>query len=371
MEHSLEEEIEDKLLPHLDFDRKGVGILKIILLIIFICVFLAMWFLYTEIYVSEAQSVDEVTFMVEDGESVGQIADRLEEKQIIRNAWIFKKYLVFKNMDKEIQSGQFKVVYPITLARVASSLKSAIRQDEEIITIIPGWDLRDIAEYLQEKGIIGNKNELYSLLGESAVLYDGVFKKAPKLSYNIKLLDDKSNNVSYEGYLAPDTYRIFVSATLEEVVEKLINQQNKLITSDMYRDAKNAGRSIHDILTMASILEREVRTPEDKAKVADIFWRRYENSWALQADSTVHYAVNKSGDVFTTQEDRNSTNPWNTYQYAGLPPGPISSPSLGSIKAAIYPQKNNNWYFLTTLDGEVKYAQDLDGHNKNVQKYLR
>jgi len=122
---------------------------------------------------------------------------------------------------------------------------------------------------------------------------------------------------------------------------------------------------------MASILEREVRSKDDKAIVSDLFWRRYNLNWALQADSTVHYAVRKKGDVFTTREDRDSVSPWNTYKYPGLPLGPISSPSLGSIMAAIYPEGNNYWYFLTDSDGAVHYAKNLDEHNQNVQKYLR
>lgn len=349
----------------------GVGVIKIIAAIVLVCIFLAMWFVYTELYVAEAQNIDEINFTIEPGESIGQLAKRLDGEQIIRNAWLFKKYLVLKGLDKKVQAGQFQVIYPITLVRVATALKTAIRQDEKIITIIPGWDLYDLADYLQTKEIIKNKNELFDLVGKPAVLYRSSTGLAPKLSYNFKLLEYKPNNVSYEGYLAPDTYRIFKDATITDVIEKLLEQQNKIFSEKMYQDIQASGHTVHEILTIASLLEREVRTPKEKAKVADIFWRRYSKNWALQADSTVHYAVNKKGDIFTTKEDRNSSNPWNTYQYPGLPPGPISSPDFESIKAAIYPEGNNYWYFLTTLDGKVKYAQDLSGHNRNVQKYLR
>jgi UPF0755 protein len=366
--------MEEKFNPNENYDvpvlhpmRIGVG--KIIAMIVLVCMFLGTWFLYNELYIAEAQSIDEVDFTVEKNETIDQLAKRLDEANIIRNQWLFKKYLVWKGIDKKVQSGNFQVIYPITLARVATSLKMAVYQGEKTITILPGWDLRDIADYFVTKEIIFDKEELFNLVGEPAVLYSNI--SAPKLSYDFKLFYDKPNNVSYEGYLAPDTYRVFDDATLEDVIRKLANQQNKLFTDKMYADIKSQGRTVHEILTMASILEREVRTAGEKAKVADLFWRRYENKWALQADSTVHYAVNKKGDLFTTKEDRDSNNLWNTYQYPSLPPGPISAPGLDSIKAAIYPEANNYWYFLTSLDGEVKYGVDLDEHNRNVQKYLR
>jgi UPF0755 protein len=116
---------------------------------------------------------------------------------------------------------------------------------------------------------------------------------------------------------------------------------------------------------MASLLEREVRSPADKKKVSDLFWRRYAMGWALQADSTVHYVHGKKGDVFTTSAERKIDSPWNTYKYPGLPIGPISTPSLNAIMAAIYPEKNEYWYFLTTPEGEVKYAKTLEEHNAN------
>ena len=354
-----------------------IGRGKIISATALMCIFLGMWFLYNELYVAEAQSIDEIDFTVEKGETIDHLAGRLEEEKIIRNQWLFKKYLVWKGIDKKVQVGNFQVLYPITLARVATALKTALWQGEKTITVVPGWDLRDLADYLIKKEIIKDQQELFGLIGEPARLRPR-FAEATQgkqdfsaLPYNLKIFNDKPDNVSYEGYFAPDTYRVFDDATLEEVIKKLANQQNKLFTDKMYADIKSQGRTVHEILTMASILEREVTTAGEKAKVADIFWRRFDNKWALQADSTVHYAVNKKGDLFTTKEDRMSNNPWNTYQFAGLPPGPISAPGFESIKAAIYPEKNNYWYFLTSLDGEVKYGVDLDEHNRNVVKYLR
>ena len=186
-----------------------------------------------------------------------------------------------------------------------------------------------------------------------------------------RVLRDKPEDISLEGYLAPDTYRIFTDASLESVLEKLVVERDSQFTDRMYADIRAAGRDVHKVLTVASILEREVQHEEDKAKVADLFWRRFERHWALQADSTVHYAVGRKGDIFTTKKERATDSLWNTYKYPGLPPSPICNPSIESIRAAIYPEKNDYWYFLTTLEGEVKYARTLEEHNGNVARYLR
>ena len=346
-----------------------ISLLKKIITAIALLAFLAVWFLYHSLYVAEAQNADEVKFTIERGETIDQLAEKLEAENIISNKWLFKKYLVFKGIDKKVQAGNLSVLYPITLARVANSLQNAIADNERVMIIIPGWNLRDIAEYLANNGFVEDMESFYAVVGEPAKEYAG--DNAPMLDFDIEIIKEKPKGLSYEGYLAPDTYRIYMDATLNDILEKLILQQDKVVTDKMLQDIKNSGRTLHEILTMASIIEREVRTPSEKARVADIFWKRYDKGWPLQADSTVHYVTGEKGDVFTTAEERGIDNPWNTYKYPGLPPGPISAPDENSIRAAIYPERNNYWYFLTTLDGEVKYAKDLDEHNRNVQKYLR
>ena len=249
--------------------RGNISMIKIILTVILLCIFLVMWFLYSELYAAEAQNAVEVNFTVEKGESIDDLAERLGEEQIIRNVWLFKKYLIIKEIDKKVQAGNFKVIYPITLSRVANALKIAVSQNEKTITIIPGWDLRDLADYLKDKELLQDEEELFAALGKPAILYKGE-NKPPKLDYKFKLLEYKPDNVSFEGYLAPETYRIFNNAKLGDVIEKLLFQQSGLFTEKMYEDIEENGRTVHEILTMASILESEVRTADDKAAVADI-----------------------------------------------------------------------------------------------------
>ncbi len=336
---------------------------KFIVGVVVCCSLIGAWFFYTEIYTDVAQEIDQVDFQIKKNESVSVIADRLAEEQVIRNAWIFKKYVSFKGIDKDINFGSFTVSAPITLSRVAAVL-SEPGVNEKTITILPGWDLRDIAAYLEEQNI-GTEKEFFSVAGRPAT------QSTSHKKLKADVLQDLKLTLSLEGYLAPETYRIYSDATVEDVVDRLVEHRDSQFTKKMYQDIKKQDRTVHEVMTIASLVEREVRGKKDRPKVADIFWRRYDANWGLQADSTVHYVFGKKGDVFTTAEDRSSKNPWNTYKHAGLPPGPISNPSIESIMAAIYPEKNSNWYFITTLEGEAKFAKTLEDHNKNVNKYLR
>lgn len=276
-------------------------------------------------------------------------------------------YATYSGVDQNLKVGQYPIdlITKVTVKDLFTVLSQEVKT-ESTITILPGWDLRDVAKYLVDKKIAKNTEEVYTLLGKPAEY--AIPSIDPVKTAWIK---DKPSRVSLEGYLAPDTYSIYTTATLEEVVNKLLDHREEQL-KPLLAEIKTSGRTMHEIMTMAALLEREVRTPKDKAIVADIFWKRHDVNMGLQADSTVHYVTAKEGSVFTSNADRATDNPWNTYKYPALPPGPIAFPSLASIEAALRPVKNDYWYFLTTLDtGEVKYGKTLAEHNANVQKYLR
>jgi len=239
---------------------------------------------------------------------------------------------------------------------------------EAVVTILPGWNLRQVAEYLVKQGLASSSQDIFQITGKPAYDYRMAAIVLPKID-ELKILVEKPGHVSYEGYLAPETYRVFKDASILDILKKMIKQREKEITKEVWSDINKSGRSFYEILTMASLLEKEVQKSDDKARVADILWRRYDKNWALQVDSSVHYAVDKTGTVFTTEQERRSVSPWNTYKYSGLPIGPISNPGLASINAALYPEKNNYWFFLTGKDGKVFYGRTIEEHNYN-KRYL-
>jgi len=253
---------------------------------------------------------------------------------------------------------------------------------EEInVTIIPGWNLRDVAADWKKKGIIKSEDELYELLGKPAYNYRVHRESVSELFFlseeaqrtstrQYPLVETKPNYISYEGYLFPDTYRVYADAKPQDVLKKIFTNLESKITTEMRTEMDRQNKSFFEILTMASLVEREARTPEDMAMVADIFWRREKMGWALQSCASVNYVTGKN-DPGVLDIDRAIDSAYNTYKYPGLPLGPIGNPGLQGIKAALYPQKNNYWYFMTGTDGQMHYAQTLEEHNINVAKYLK
>ncbi|MCX6780450.1 MAG: endolytic transglycosylase MltG [Candidatus Magasanikbacteria bacterium] len=245
---------------------------------------------------------------------------------------------------------------------------------EVTLTIIPGWNLRQVADYLVEKGLASSTQAVYDITGEPTKKFDT--KEQLNFWPETVVTHMKPYGLSMEGYLAPETIRVFADADLADgVIRKFELEREieleKILPDIQAADIEGTKKTLHQILTMASIVEKEVKHDSDRAIVADILWRRLQKGWALQVDSSVHYAVDKTGNVYTTAKDRQVDSAWNTYKYPGLPPGPICNPSIESIKAAIYPVKNDYWYFLSDTDGNMHYAKTLDEHNQNKYKYLR
>lgn len=252
-----------------------------------------------------------------------------------------------------------------------------VAREEINITIIPGWNLKQIAADWQKKGLIKNEDELYKRAGKPAYDYAAKGEKAPVLSFTdnlgkdiYPLLATKQKSVSYEGYFFPDTYRVYKDAKLSEILEKIFTNLEDKITTEIRLEMNKQKMNLFTLLTMASLVEKEAPTEIDMKIVADIFWRRYEKGWALQSCASVNYVTGKNLPAVSA-EDQQIDSLYNTYKYSGLPLGPIGNPSLIAIKAALYSEKNSYWYFMTGTDGKMRYASTLEEHNANVWRYLR
>lgn len=335
--------------------------------ILLLALLFGVFVLYRNVSVREGSAEGSVTATIIPGMTVAEIGEMLEREHIVYSGTMLRRYLSWKKLDTKIQNGEVTFEAPFTIRHAANTLVTRQSAPERTITILPGWDLRQIGEYFESEGIV-SLEDWYAEVGEP-------LDQRANTAYTLQSIEpfqDVPDTVNLEGYIRPDTYRIFSNASVHDIVDKLVRARADQFTSEMISDIKRQGKTIHEILTMASIIEREVRTPEDRRVVSDLFWRRESIGMALQADSTVHYITGTEGSVFTSSADRDIDSPWNTYQYPGLPRGPISNPSLDAIMASIYPEENEYWYFLTTLDtGEVKYGRTLDEHNANVAKYLR
>lgn len=328
-----------------------------LLLILAVGVFV-FWFYYqSSLNDSVSKSTEVVEFNIEPGWGSTKISEELKKIDLIKNRYIFQFYVWRQGIDSRLQSGQYFLAKNLNIKEIAQILTRGSGQTREAtLRFIEGWNNSNYAVYLQEQGFVTEQE-----------FFDVIQKKAPWWD-NHRILDSKPKNLDLEGYLFPDTYRVFRDSSIAELVEKMLSHLESKFTPQMLSDIEKQGRNVHEILTMASILEKEVTSDEDRKMVADIFYKRLKAGIALQSDATVNYATGKSVSR-ASAADLEVDSLYNTYKYRGLPPGPIANPSLSAIIAAIYPKPNSYYYFLTTPDGEVIYNIDFDGHVKDKNKY--
>lgn len=312
-------------------------------------------FAVNEIYfLKPAKNAQSIEVNIEPTSSLKKVSLILGEKKLVSNSWVFMVYAKLANSDRNIKYGTYTITRGESMRRILEILTQS-GQNEKTVTIIEGWTILDIAGYLENFGIA--RTDFLDIAGTPPT---GSLKQKPSLDLYSKhqILDTKPVSASLEGYLFPDTYRIFDKAGAREAIEKML---------DNFKI--KAGSVSYDQLILASIIEREVQTDKDRRMVADIFLKRLEIRMPLQADSTVNYATGKKTPSVSSS-DLKIDSPYNTYKYRGLPPTPISNPGLSSINAARNPEPNRYWYFLTDQNGAVHYAKTFEEHSANKQKYL-
>ena len=302
----------------------------------------------------------EVT--VQPGESFKGIADDLASQEIVASAFWFRIYGAFSGHAGDIQAGDFTLTPGSNYATIVTAMTHA-ETNEVTLTIPEGYTIAQIGELVTAK---------FSVTAEEWQTLTGLH--SPLNAHPFVVAAQKPADVDLEGYLFPDTYRFHPDSTGEEIVTKLIDTMQQRVASvgtieHLGTGASDVYASIHDYLTLASMLEKEVRQPDTMANVADIFEKRLQTGMPLQADSTVNYITN-GNDPSVSLLDTQIASQFNTYKYPGLPPGPISNPGLNALIAAAHPTKNTYYYFLTTPEGDVYYANTYDQHLANKRKYL-
>jgi len=316
---------------------------------------LAAFFVLIPAYQPKSGSAQKVIFKIDKGDGIQKVADKLKDAGIIDNKLSFKWYSLIAQKRK-IVAGEHPLSKNMSIVAVLDELNSSRNlSKEKTITIIEGWTIVDMANYLDKQAIVSSSDFI-----------NAVKLKNWKNKYDF-LKDVKGDTV--EGFLFPDTYRIFEDATADDIVVKMLDNFDHKFSASMRNDALSQNKSIFEIVTMASIIEREAKFAQDRKMVSDIFWKRIDIGMGLQSDATVNYVTKKSS-LRPSGADLETDSPYNTYKYRGLTPGPISSPGLSSISAALYPIKNDYYYFLTDEGGHAVFAKTFEQHKLNIAKYL-
>lgn len=293
--------------------------------------------------------------VVEKGEALSSLAERLKRDGMIRSSSAFHALFSLVYPTATIKAGEYRLSEKSTLLDTALLFMHGTPSNERSITIIEGWTLFDIGRYLEKEGIVSQDEFIRATQNGSTAQFS--FLPSPVRAPTL------------EGYLFPDTYRIFEKGSAEDIVIRMLENFEAHYSPAMAAQTKALKRDMHDSVTLASILEREVRGEKDRRIVADLFYRRLVKGMPLQADSTINYITGRK-DAQARLVDLEIDSPYNTYTHKGLPPGPIGNPGLEAIQAALSPIENPFWFFLTTPEGEVIYSKTFEEHIKNKLKYL-
>lgn len=270
--------------------------------------------------------------------TLSDTAKSLAQKNIISSPLLFKAVFSIFYGQKKVMAGDYIFETPQNLWKVIDRLAKGEYGFKVIkVTIPEGSTVQDIAWIL--------------------------LKKIPDFDapYFVKIAK------AHEGYLFPDTYRFYVNTTPDEVLKTLRETFNIKIKPVMV-DVSLSGRTPADIVTMASLLEREASSSTDRAIISGILWKRLDEKMLLQVDATLVYLT---GDGYVSINDTKIDSPYNTYKYKGLPKGPIANPGIDAIRSAANPVKTPYYYYLSDKDGNMHYAKTFEGHQENRGKYLR
>ncbi|MBI5466476.1 MAG: endolytic transglycosylase MltG [Candidatus Kerfeldbacteria bacterium] len=333
-------------------------------LVIISAVVLLSVFLIWQLVVPVGRGDQVKSFVISSGQSVKEIELNLRAANFIRSGFWFEIWVWFTGTEKRFVAGEYRLSAGTNLINLVRWLTGAAPPSSEItVTLVEGWTRQQMADYLSRVGFNDAVNFL-TLTGSIGSM-SGALQEI-----DAKLFASKPAAASLEGYLFPDTYRLYHDAeSLDLVTKMLINFKRKF--SPLWLEAgSRQGHSVHAIVTLASIVEREVSSAQDRALVADIFWRRLKVGRGLEADSTINYITGKKTPAVSV-DDLKLNSPYNTYRYRGLPPGPISNPGESALRAVMQPTPNQYWYFLTTKDGQVIYSKTFEEHKAVKQKYLR
>lgn len=296
-----------------------------------------------------ASAGETQVFEVKLGQNPNSVATALKQAGLIRNRTAFLTYLNFHFLRTRLKAG----TYSLSPTKPAPFIVEIITGGQTLInrlTVPEGYRISQIEDLAAKKGIT-----------------KAAFEAALAAPHTQAFLATKPANVSLEGYLFPDSYEVNATTTASQLVNSMLDTFGKRVGPEYVQAFTAQGLTLHQGLTLASIVEREVSIPADRPIVAQIFLKRFREMQSLGSDVTVHYASDIAGVPFNL--DINS--PYNTRKYVGLPPGPIASPGLSALDAVAHPANTSFNYFLSGNDGKTYYAKTYAEHQQNIQKYLK
>lgn len=349
--------------------------------IIVLGIFINVWFALYDNFLKPVNPDDQttVTFKINQGDYVSTIGNHLVEQGLLRNKGIFKYMVMFKGVTSDIQYGTYQLSPSMNVSEIIDILSSGTSSVERSITIIPGWTVEDIANYFYTIGAIENKAEFLALCNDQ----EKFASVSHQVAQAVEAGSTSGRKYLLEGYLAPDTYRVFTTASAESLIKTLLSQ-TELVMDDLYasieaNEAVAEGSFVSTLtqdqtIILASMIEKEAGTADDYGRVSAVFHNRLARGMRLESDPTVKY-VTGSTDFILPSDELNLDSAYNTYVIGGLPVGPICNPSKAAIEAALHPNQdyiNEGYLYFCSKDpssGELQFSRTLEEHEAAVAQY--
>jgi UPF0755 protein len=304
---------------------------------------------------SAVASGQGVPFVVKSGATWTDVADQLQQQGLISSATVFRIQVRLTGSNGALEAGAYTLTKGMTTDQIIAVLEHATPPVSVAVRFTEGWRMEQDAAQLEKQGV-GTATDFLSVT------------KSQSANFSDAFLADRPSGASLEGYLFPDTYDFLQKVAAADIVTKMLNRFGEQVTPAMVAQAKAQGHTLYQVLIVASIVEREAAVPSERSLIAGVYWNRIKLGQCMCADPTVQYALGQSSNWWPTLNAEARTlapdSPFNTYNHLGFPPGPICSPGLASIQAALSPT-GDYLYFVAKGDGTHVFSHTLQEQTQN------
>ena len=317
----------------------------------------AAWYGWTTLNTPAGTGDETVVVEIRPGDSLRTVSRTLEGQGLVGNARLLEIYARGAGYAARLQAGRYALDRTMTPVGMLDMIVSGDAVFDELTVTIPeGWSLHEIETYFEDQGLFTRERF------QQAAVMQQIYRDHPFLA---PLEDD----TILDGYLFPDTYRVFPDSTPETLVDRMLENFQRRVPQELLDDIASQGRTLHEVLTLASIVQQESANDDEMPQVAGVFWNRLQIGMRLESDATVNYVLGTSK-LQPTFADTEVQHPYNTYENTGLPPGPIGNPGLPAIQAAANPAQHDYLFFLHKPSREIVLSRTFSEHLANKARYL-
>ncbi|NPV42475.1 MAG: endolytic transglycosylase MltG [Firmicutes bacterium] len=287
------------------------------------------------------------------GKNTSQIARLLKHEKLIKNEKVLIIYAKIKGLDSKLKAGKYILHPAMSIPEIVKDLSEGNVLNESIRFTIPeGLELKEIAQLLEKKGLVDSK----------------YFIEIAKVeNFPFDFLKGLPGDTTLEGYLFPDTYEVNKDIGEKGIIKIMLKRFENIFNADFVSRARELRLSVHEVITLASIIEREAKVDDERPLISSVFHNRLKIGKLLQSCATVQYALGERKETLLFK-DLEIDSPYNTYKVPGLPPGPISNPGKASIKAALFPAETDYLYFVSNGDGTHTFSRTYGEHLRTINR---